>query len=1080
MSNQFKTKVKTIFLSFLLIGIQQIVAQKNISGVITDGSNNEPLIGSSISIKGKSTGTVTDVYGRYSIKASPTDVLVFSYIGLEKQEVEVGKNEEINIVLMPKSNQLSEVVAIGYGTVVKKSDLTGSIAVVSAKDISKNPSNSAAQALQGKAPGVLVTQSGQPGGGATIRVRGVGSISKGADPIYIVDGVQVGGIESLPPQDIDNIQVLKDASATAIYGANGSNGVIIINTKRGKSGKPQVNLTTNVGISLKPVEYRVMNAQEYSDFYSSVKYSQNGLGKTFVNSAGQTVQNPAYAYSPEFRQKYYGEGWEQGTNWQDLLFNTGLNQNYTLSVAGGGEGSNFNISFGYNNEKGNVIKSNAERFTFRANSDFKLSKYVKIGENFSLNYNTSETPMTVSSTVWDLNASPLMRVYNPYYKGGFESYQTNYWEATDGSLQISNVPAGTMTYANTVGNDKPNPYAAPALGSNKAYGPGIVASFYFQLDLTNWLMYKITPSAFVVNNRNRAWMPLFEGNRSTNQATLTEGYGESVGFNIEQQLVFKKQFNDVHNVQATLVYQANGGTYNGMTATVNGFDFEQLNTMSNGGTNSKSIAGWSSDQRQLSYLGRLMYDYKGKYFVTASVRSDGTYLFAPEYRRGTFYSASGAWKINEDFLKNVKELDALKLRIGWGKTGNSNVGGGFQYVDKISDAVTFSPVFGDNQQIAQAQYVFYGMASPDMHWETAEMTNIGIDATLFNSRLQFTGEYYIKNNNDLLIAMPTSMIFGRIDGKPWVNSGKIQNRGVELSLQWRDKINDFNYGFLSTFTTIKNEVLYMPVSDITNNNNRTIVGHSIGALYGFATNGIIQLDESNYTKDATGSFSKDALGNYTGYKHALYNGNVPQPGDIQYVDLNGDGKIDNLDKTIIGKTIPSFTYTLGFDCSYKNFDFNMFLFGVSDFQIYNQQRATLSSVQSIREDGSKFSDMEHNKLLEWAQNRWTPTNPSTNYVRYDPGDTNVNEQISSFWIEDGSFLRIKDVQLGYNFTKNSCKSLGISSLRIYGNASNLYCFTAYKGRDPEGLASSNPIASGTDTGNYSVPRTFSVGLQIGF
>ncbi|HET6559287.1 MAG TPA: SusC/RagA family TonB-linked outer membrane protein, partial [Prolixibacteraceae bacterium] len=580
--------------------------------------------------------------------------------------------------------------------------------------------------------------------------------------------------------------------------------------------------------------------------------------------------------------------------------------------------------------------------------------------------------------------------------------------------------------------------------------------------------------------RNKAWMPRFTGNRAPGSASLSEEYGEGLTLNIENQILLNKKLGD-HNLQATAVHQARSSRNNSIQGDETGFDFEQLNTLANGGTSASVLKGYTSDYRMLSYLGRIIYDYKGKYFLTGSYRSDGVSLFAPQIRRGNFASGSVAWKINEDLFKNVEQIDVLKLRAGWGQTGNSDVGGGFQYVDKISEATQFSPVFGDDQHIARAQYVFYGLAYPDFRWETAEMTNIGLDLSMYKNKLQISAEYYIKDNNDLLVAINSSYVYGRQDGNPWYNAGNIQNRGVELSLQWRDKIGAFNYGFISNFTTIKNEVLSLPVTDITKPDkpdditgyNRTVKGHSIGALYGYVSEGIIQLNESNYARGTDGNFQQDPeTHQYIGYLHATHAANTPQPGDMRFSDLNGDGDVTPLDRTIIGKTIPSFNYSFGFDCSYKSFDFNIFLYGVADFDIYNRQRASLSSMNG--------QDMDHNKLNSFAQNHWTPENPSTTYVRVDPSDRNVNDRISTFWIEDGSFLRVKDVQLGYTLGKNTATRAGIASVRLYVNASNLYCFTNYKGRDPEGFMSTNPLDGGKDNGGYSMPRTFTGGLQIEF
>jgi len=1051
MNNHFLHIVRICLLVFFVVLGQTILAQKTITGTVTEASTNEILDGVNVMVKGKNTAIITDLNGKFKIVAQPSDQLIFSYMGFEKQIVPVGDKSIINVSLNPNSNQLQEVVAIGYGS-VKKSDLTGSVSVVTAKDLTKIPSASAAMALQGRAPGVLVTSSGAPGGSATIRIRGVGSISKSADPIVIVDGIR-GSIDGLQPQDIETLQVLKDASASAIYGADGSNGVIIVTTKRGKSGKVQVNLNSYASYTLSPKRYEVMNADEYANFYKLA-----------------STANPAFEQA--FRERYYGAGWQEGTDWQNEMFHNAISQNHSLSLAGGGDKSNFNVSMGYNNEDGTVIKNNADKLSIRANSDFQLSKHLKIGENLNVRKSSSQSPITIQTSVWDLRASPLMRIHNSNLKGGFESYQQLYSDAADGSL-VYGVPTGYdgVTYTNTVGNDKPNPLAAPSLGENNSYSNNVTGSVYAQIDFTDWLMFKTTPSLELLNSRSRYWLPSFNGNRSDGNAQLNEGFTQTTVLNFENQLTFKKLFNSIHNVQATAVMERYNSNSNSIGATSKGFDFESLNTISNGGTISEKPTGSVSTNRRISYLGRLMYDYKSKYFLTGSYRSDGVSKFAQKYRRGNFLSGSFAWKITEDFLKDVENLDFLKLRLGWGQTGNSNIGGGFQYLDQISGANNFNPVFGDNQQIVRAQYAFYGIASAEVHWESSVMYNAALDASLFNNQLQLTAEYYLKINNGLLVQVPTSAIFGRIDdggnpAQPWYNIADLQNKGLELSAQWRDKVGAFEYGINSNLTTIKNRVDYLPVPNITSTNNRTVVGHSIGALYGFVSEGVVQ------TTDFTGGPVGGVYTSASGYKYNTHSGNIPQPGDLRFKDLNGDGDVTDLDRTIIGKTIPSLTYTFSFDCAYKNFDLNVFLFGVSDFQIYNQQRASLMSMNS--------QDTQNNKLKDFATNHWTAENQSTTHVRVDMANTNLNDRISTFWIEDGSFLRVKDVQLGYRLPANTAKGLGIQSLRVYVSAANLLNITKYKGRDPEPFISSNPLSSGVDNGQYEIPRQFTGGLQVSF
>jgi len=588
-------------------------------------------------------------------------------------------------------------------------------------------------------------------------------------------------------------------------------------------------------------------------------------------------------------------------------------------------------------------------------------------------------------------------------------------------------------------------------------------------------MFKLTPSIDAVTSRSKYWQPNFEGNRSPGSANLRENYNEYIGYNLEGQLLFKKKFNEKHNVQATLVYNLLSTESNGITGNASEFPYEDLNTFSNA-TGSKSLTGSSADYRMLSYLGRIIYDYKSKYFVTVSGRSDGVSVFAPGYRRGNFFSGSLAWNVTEDFFKNIKQLDYLKVRTGWGQTGNSNIGGGFQYVDNISNTQAFSPVFGVNQTIATAQWSYIGFASKQIHWESAEMTNIGIDYGIFKTKLTGSIEYYNKYVDGLLVKVPVSMSFGHLPGKngqPWYNVAKLTNQGLELTMQWHDQIKNFEYGLSGSLTTVKNRVNYLPVPNITDGNNRTMVGQPVGSLYGYVAKGIIQLNDDYYTRNNSGEFQKDANGNYTGYKFATQESFVPQPGDIQFADLNADGKVDTQDKTIIGTTIPTTSFTLGFNCSYKNFDLNLFINSLLGFDVYNAQRASLSSMNS--------SDMDHNKLRDYGLNYWSLDNPTTKYVRVDPSNTNKNDQISTFWIEDGSFVRIKDVQIGYTVPNKYIKQAGMSSLRLYLSGSNLYNFTSYTGRDSESTITGTDIMKyGSDNGVYTMPRSTTFGIQIGF
>ncbi|MDD6210128.1 MAG: TonB-dependent receptor [Bacteroidales bacterium] len=1082
MKNRFSSLARWSLLLVALVCGTSLYAQRTITGTVYDAEMaGEPMVGATVQVKGTQTGTITDIDGKFSINAKNSDVLIFSFVGYDSKEVTVGNQNNLKVELGMGSQQLDEVVAIGYGT-VKKSDLTGAVAVVSSKDLTKNPSTSVGQALQGKAPGVLVTQSGTPGRDANIRVRGVGSISKEPNPIYVVDGVITSGISHIAPTDIETMQVLKDASSAAIYGANGANGVVIITTKRGKSGKTQVNFNAFASVTMKPKMYDVMDASEYSNFYQSIKYNEangyNGLNRYQTNG---TTANAAYSLSPEFRKAYYGNGWEKGTDWQNEVFRTGFAQNYNVSISGGGENSNYSISLGYMKEKGTVIKSGADRFNVRANSDFKIGKWVKVGENIALSRRSTESPVnSAQGSIYGLQQSPLMKIYNSNFLGGFEDYQQTYYMQDNPDGSVSAIPTrGTNysgpTWTNTLGNDKPNILVGPYTASNRKFYNNALISAYLEVNFTDWLQYKFTPSVDMNFNREKLWQGNYEANRNPGNASLYELYAENITVGVENQLTFKKTFADKHNLQVIAVHQMRKSDDNNISAKATGFMFEQLNTMANyTKTNDPDLRGYYTPYRMVSYLGRAMYDYAGKYLLTASIRADGVSVFAPGHRWGYFPSASVAWKLNEDFMQNVDVVDMLKLRFGWGQTGNSNIGGGFQYYNQISSATEFSPVFGEDQQVAQAQYVFTNFGSPDIKWEAADMYNIGVDLNMWRNRFQFSAEYYIKNQNNLLVQVPISSIFGRNgDGcEPWMNLGKLRNRGFEFNGSWRDQVNDFSYGVSANLTTIKNEVTSLPTQEIIKASNRTSVGHSIGSFYGYVAEGIIQATDEFYNRGVDGELDLSS------YKFAKHSGVTPQPGDLKFSDLNGDGVVDALDQTEIGKTVPDFTYTFNLEFGYKGFDLSMFFYGVQNFDILNAQRASMESMNS--------QDMDHNKFNTFANNYWRPDRPSTEYVRADLGNENQNDRVSSWWVENGSFLRLKDLQLGYTLPAKANKALGISNARIYLSAQNLFMITKYKGRDPEAAmtptedANASPLSSGIDNGVYPIPRAFSIGLQVGF
>lgn len=1007
---------------------------EKISGRVTDNSGN-PLPGVTVITEDKNAGAVTGINGEFTFVLPPdTKELEFSFIGMRTQKVILDGRDFFSIILSEEPIGLEEIVVIGYGS-VKKSDLTGSIAVVTSDVLNKLPATSFTRALQGRAPGVLVAQSGSPGTEAQIRVRGVGSINQTSNPIYVIDGVITGNLSNTDPTDIESIQVLKDASASAIYGADGANGVIIITTRRGEKGKPKISYSGFFSVKRTPKSFDVMNADEYSSFYSNILK----LNEIAVPTA----------YEDHFRMWYFGEGWQQGTNWQDEITQTAFGQNHNARISGGGDDSNYSVSVNYLNDEGILLKSSSERLSMRANSDFKIGKNIKIGETFSLALLNTQTPSTWEGNPWQVSliASPLMRMYNENNKGGFEGPQIPYEYV---------MPGGETEIVNNTGyNDKVNPRAPIEIGDFQSYSNNILASVYLEATLLKWFTFRTMPSLDISFGRTKNWFPAFDlGVRSRGQAQLDESYFEGKSFSWENQLTYSNKYGN-HNLKATVVQHIRKVQNNNLDASALGFPYEQLNVISQSYEAGRQVQGFYYPFNSESYLGRVIYDYSGKYLLTASLRYDGNSRFGPENRWGSFPSLSVGWKLDEDFLTEIDEITMLKLRFGWGKTGNSNIGY-FQYQSWMDGFNQFSPVFGIDQRMAPALNVLNSLGNPSIKWEAAEMSNFGFDLNMFDNQLQLSAEYYIKNQNDLLVKVPMSAAYGRISGggDPWVNLGEIQNRGFEFNGIYQKQTGKFNYNISANFTTFKNEVKYIP-GDIISGNNFTTSGHTIGSFYGYVAERILTPGDFNETGK---------------YLHAMPASGIPGPGDLKFKDLNNDGIINDLDRTIIGKAIPDMVYSLSLEAFYHNFDFSVFFYGMQNFSVYNHLRAAV--------EGFSSQDLGHNKLRDYAFNYYTTERPSEKYIRADINNTNQNDRASTWFLEKGSFLRIKDIQLGYSIPKRALAHVGFSKARIYLNATNIMTFTNYKGRDPESPTVSEPLIPGNDNGTYPLPRAITMGIQI--
>jgi len=1025
------------------MGIHTLLsAQIHVTGNVTDNTSSS-LPGVTIVVKGTAQGAVTDISGNYSIEVPEGyDELIFSSIGYETKTIkinkEAGKKQTISINLETKQENIGEVVVIGYGT-VKKTDLTGSVSVVTTDELTRTPIPNVSRAIQGKVSGVVVLQNGEPGGGVNMRVRGIGSINDDPDPLFVVDGIVGVDINSVAPEDIESISVLKDASSSAIYGANAANGVIVVTTKRGGiSDKPRVTFTSNFSINQRVKKFDLMNADEYATFYTEV-YKLNNV-------------TPHAPYSDNFRQQYYKDGdWHNGTDWQDEILQDNLSQTYYLNISHGNAKSNYSMTFNYFDEQGMLINSSSKKFNVRANSDFHFNKYIKVGETISLNRRQHKSP---DNNAWgmSLEATPLMNIYNPNNKEGYEGTHIPFTYKTETGEEA--------TVMNTGGNDKYNPVGILSIPDHNRIYDNILADFYVEIRPLKGVVFKSSASINAYSNEEHNWNPSYDmGARSVTSTSLSQNNSRGQSLMLKNQLSYNRSFGK-HYIDAIAVHDVSKGTHRNMSGSASGFPYEQLSIISQGQV--KDLSGGESEDARLSYLGRVMYNYNSKYLLSASIRHDGSYKFADGRRWGTFPAFSIGWKINEDFLKNVPQIDMLKLRYGWGMTGNSHAAGAFDYQTRIGTPEYFRPVFGleSKQAYALNEDVWNPPGNPLIQWEAAKMTNIGIDLNAFNNKIQLSVEYYIKEQDQLIMKVPISYSHGTginwNPGMPKYNIADIENKGFEFDIRYNQKKGSFEYKVFANLSTVKNKVTSIP-SAIINTNNITMDGYPIGSIYGYKAERILQ--ESDFDKDENYLYEMPATGK-------------PSPGDLKFTDVNLDGKINDDDRTIIGKPIPDYTYSFGFECYYRDFDFSVFFYGMQNVEILNSMRKNIESFRT--------QDMDHNKSAHWAANYYGKEgNPSTEYVRADRNDANQNSRGSSWWVDDASFLRVKDLQIGYAIPNNILRHVGMSSVRIYFSALNLYTFTKYKGYDPESpLNNDTPTQPGIDENKYPIPRVFNFGIQV--
>ena len=1035
---------KVVMTAFMLLWTTSICA-KTVTGKVLSASDNEPLLGATVIVQGKQGGSVTDLDGNFSIEANDGQTLVVSYIGFITQRVKVN-GDNLVIKLEEEANSLNDVVVIGYG-VQKKKLVTGANINVKGDDIAKLNTSNPLQALQGQTPGMtIISQSGQPGSGLKVNIRGMGTIN-GSDPLYIIDGIR-GDIASLNPADIESIDVLKDAASAAIYGSQSANGVVLITTKSGKEGCAVVSFDGYVGWQNKPRSVKMLNAHEYMTI----------LDEQAINSGKQPYDWSAY------KSIYNTDESVIDTDWVDQMFRKNAQTgSYNIGVTGGSKTGNYALTLGYMNQEGIVggkDVSNYERYNFRVNSDWQVKPWLKIGEQVSFIY-TKNRGVSVGNAYNNtlkgaFGMSPLVPVYGKNnYKSPYLNTKFMDWQ----DVQAMGNPYGLMM-TNT---------------NNENNAARFSANVYADAEWLKDLHFRTVVGYEYYSSDYRNFTPIYEFSdysRNINQTRVSQNASHNHQLTWTNTLSYswKWKAHSLNALVGTEAYQFSGiGVGAGQGKLKSGFDDWSHAYISNG-TASSPEDGLSASgapalkQRMFSYFGRAGWNWKETYMLNATLRADASSKFARGNRWGYFPSVSAGWLVsNERFWKPVANvLDYFKLRVSWGQVGNQNIGD-LMFVSPITTAGVYY-LFG-NQYGAAAQAPFYGayesrLANEKVKWETSEQIDLGFDARAIDGRLNINFDWYYKMTKDWLVVAPILATAGT--GAPYINGGDVKNTGVEVGLSWSDRIGkDLHYYVNVNGAYNHNEVGNIPTEDgiihgtdgngqLYDNSTefyRASNGRPIGYFWGYKTAGVFQnqQDINDWIASGNGVLQSDV-----------------QPGDVKYYDIDHNGVINDADKVNLGNGMPDFTYgfTLGFD--YKGFDFNVTANGMVGNDI----------VQAYRNVGTKTANYTTEVL-----SRWTGEGTSNKYPRVT--ENNINWQVSDLFIHDGSFLRVSNITLGYDFVKILNTQL-FSQARLYFQIQNALTFTKYNGMDPEIGYGVNSWASGIDLGYYPRPRTILVGVNLKF
>jgi TonB-linked SusC/RagA family outer membrane protein len=1026
--------------------------QKTVSGKVAD-SSGLPLPGVSVVLKGTSTGTVTDANGKYSLTNVPANsTLLFSFVGMKTKEALVEGKSTINITLEDETVGIEEVVAVGYGS-MKKSDLTGSISSVKTEGLASIPVRSATEGLQGKVAGVTITSTGgSPGSAPSVRIRGIGTVN-GNDPLYVVDGFPQTDIGWLNQSDIASMEILKDASAEAIYGSRGANGVIILTTKKGvmsSTHKMNVNLDMYYGMQNVTKKFDMMNAEEFID-YRNLAYT-NGTGQAWCTPAEKQAMMT-------FLKDNFGN--TNGTNWQNEIFQTAPIQNYNVSISNGTEKTSYYTSVGYMAQDGIVKESDFKRFSWRTTLDNQLTRWAKLSSNFSLvaqsRRNVVENTIYNGTIFCALTADPVTPVYRTNLKN-VPDYLSNL-------LLVDKIDASNpySFYSPVFFNNRHNPVAQQAVNKDNVWKDiTFRGGINLDLNLASWLkyrgsvntsIYRANPEYFTPSYYIGAYQNNIDG--SVGNASYTSNYTV-----IDNLLTFDKTY-DWHGKQHTTFMFGNSVEMtksSNFAATKTGIVTNaESQKVIDAATKTATASGIKSDGYLVSYFGRLFHSWQDKYLLTATVRYDGSSNFDAGHKWGIFPSVSGAWSFTqENFVKSLlgNTLSNGKLRISWGQIGNQAIdGGAYRSTYSLNSGYY---LFGGGFQLAGGKSY---MGNPDVKWETTEQTDIGLDFGMIDNRLTFSVDYFYKKTKDMLLQVPLPQYLGYTNN-PWANAGSIENKGVEFSLNYVGNIGELKYNVGGNIFSYSNKVLSLgggqPLYGVGYDDKtitKTEVGEPVGYFYGLKTDGIFQ--------------SQTDIENYKNAKGQKVVQDKARPGDLKYVDVNEDGVISDADRTYLGSPFPKFTYGFNLGFEYKGFDLSMAFYGVHGNKIMNMKKLDLYS-------GTAY----YNAPRELITDAWTSTNHSNSQFRITT-DNSTNVQVSDWLAESGSYLQLKNIQLGYKLPSLLLKKAFIQEMRLWVGAYNLFTITKYSGMSPE-IGDSSPLFNGVDIAFYPQAAQYLMGLNIKF